>query len=714
MSGTGTNGNSRGAKRAAPIDTLGPEGRGQWDEAYEQDCRAEVEGGEDFAARLRRAPVTVRAAHARRLELLDALPLGDVGKKVCVDFGGGPNGFASLFPKLQACARAIAIDLSRTALEASAAHSGRPQNAQDTYLTSRGDRIDLPDGSVDVVYAGESIERVENIDAFLEETHRILKPGGLLVLTTLQGVAPPAPAVPAPAAVAPEASPGLVSGMAPRRAFSRLGQMVRANPSLRKIARFVKRRLVGPPPGAAAVHPAGTADDAGPVHLGPLPYGELRRLLGLRFEVVEAHGYAGAVDEPRPATQDAETARAWAAQLEARPEQARGVVVLARRREDYRRAAVYTQQRHHHDSPYVHYRGGPWEVTGLHRAMTGRLAADAASSWMTVPFDGSGVVVHFWSNPWGGAAVLEVGGVRREVNLYNPHGGFKRVHIDGLQPGRHELRISGGSNRDPRSVGNQILFHQAIGYHRGALPARPEAASARPVPQRTPAEREQLRKKVASRPWFHTIDLGDGIVTAGCDHSVGKVSYLALPERLDGLSVLDIGAYDGFMSFECERRGASRVVAADHFCWTYGQGMATKDGFDTAKAALGSRVQDVLIPVEEISPERVGIFDVVLFLGVLYHAPDMIRYLRLVRSVCKRQVILETEVDALDYPLPAAVFYPGNSLNNDASNFWGPNLACVEAMLREVGFKKVERICTFNMVRRPNRPFHRVVYHAFV
>jgi tRNA (mo5U34)-methyltransferase len=218
---------------------------------------------------------------------------------------------------------------------------------------------------------------------------------------------------------------------------------------------------------------------------------------------------------------------------------------------------------------------------------------------------------------------------------------------------------------------------------------------------------------VFAREWFHTLDLGDGIVTPGCDPSAAKVGYLGLPERLDGLSVLDIGAYDGFFSFECERRGAARVLAADHFCWTYG-GMATKDGFNIARAALGSRVEEKLIPVEEISPQTVGTFDLVLFLGVLYHAPDMVRYLRMVRSVCKQRVILETEVDALDYPQPAAVFYPGASLNNDASNFWGPNPACVEAMLREVGFRRIERLCVFNMVRRGNRPFHRVVYHAFV
>jgi tRNA (mo5U34)-methyltransferase len=427
----------------------------------------------------------------------------------------------------------------------------------------------------------------------------------------------------------------------------------------------------------------------------------LRRFLALRFEILKAHGYGGPVGRSPAPGED----------LTNRPDQARGVVVLARRREDYRRAA-WTQQRHHHESPWIHYRGGPWEIIGLHGALTGRLTDDAAASSLTVDVEGSAVVLSFWATPSSGEAVVEVGGMRREVNLYSPWPCFKRVHIDGLAPCRHQLRVSGSGRRDPRSVGTQMVFHQALAYHRGPAPARPAPSPA--FPRRTPEEVEQLRRKVASRPWFHTVDLSDGIVTPGCDNSAGKVSYLGLPERLDGLSVLDVGAYDGYLSFECERRGAARVVAADHYCWTYGRSMATKDGFDICKAALGSRVEDVLIPVEEISPERVGTFDLVLFLGVLYHAPDMLRYLRVVRAVCRRQVILETEVDALDYPLPAAVFYPGDTLNHDASNNWGPNLACVEGMLREVGFRKVELICTYNMCRRPGRPFHRAVFHAFV
>ena len=93
---------------------------------------------------------------------------------------------------------------------------------------------------------------------------------------------------------------------------------------------------------------------------------------------------------------------------------------------------------------------------------------------------------------------------------------------------------------------------------------------------------------------------------------------LDLPASLEGLTVLDIGAWDGFFSFECERRGASRVVAADYYSW-HGPGWGTKAGFQLAREALGSRVEDVDIDVMDLSPERVGTFDVVLFLGVLYH-----------------------------------------------------------------------------------------------
>jgi len=204
---------------------------------------------------------------------------------------------------------------------------------------------------------------------------------------------------------------------------------------------------------------------------------------------------------------------------------------------------------------------------------------------------------------------------------------------------------------------------------------------------------ELLKELVFSRPWFHTIDLGNGIVTPGIDQSWAKLQLLDFPESLEGKTVLDVGAYDGFFSFEAETRGATRVVAADDYCWSHpADPMTNGEGFDIARWARRSTVEKRWIPVEDIGPETVGMFDVVLFLGVLYHSPDPLGYLRRVHSVCAGTLILETHVDGLDYDRPMMVFYPGDTLNNDASNFFGPNRLCVEAMLREVGFRDVRLV----------------------
>ena len=93
----------------------------------------------------------------------------------------------------------------------------------------------------------------------------------------------------------------------------------------------------------------------------------------------------------------------------------------------------------------------------------------------------------------------------------------------------------------------------------GRRPAR-EAARVRRV---SAAPSEDLRAAVAAQGWFHTIDLGGGLVTDGRDESPRKLGWIGLPSDLRGRSVLDVGAWDGFFSFECERRGADRVVALD-------------------------------------------------------------------------------------------------------------------------------------------------------
>jgi tRNA (mo5U34)-methyltransferase len=218
------------------------------------------------------------------------------------------------------------------------------------------------------------------------------------------------------------------------------------------------------------------------------------------------------------------------------------------------------------------------------------------------------------------------------------------------------------------------------------------------------ANNENLKTLVNSRPWFHRIDCGNGIITPGIDDSPNKLKALGMPEDLSGKTVLDIGAWDGFFSFEAESRGAI-VTANDSFCWN-GTDMRSKEGFDIAKTARRSKVKELNCPVENLSDAELEPFDIVLFLGVLYHAPDPLGYLKIVRSLTKGFAIIETHVDLLNVPVPACAYYPGDMLSRDPTNFFGPNELAVHGMCADAGFSKVLTLAeTFMKNRR--------IFHAF-
>lgn len=240
---------------------------------------------------------------------------------------------------------------------------------------------------------------------------------------------------------------------------------------------------------------------------------------------------------------------------------------------------------------------------------------------------------------------------------------------------------------------------------------------------------EDLSAEVQKIQWYHTIDLGNGMVTPGLDNTTERLEVLRIPADLGGLSVLDVGAWDGFFSFEAERRGAKRVLATDSFCWG-GGGPGTKSGFELARRILSSRVEDMNINVLDLSPDKVGVFDLVLFLGVLYHMRDPLLALEHVYSVTGNQLILETHTDMSWTNRPAMAFYPGSELNRDPTNWWGPNAPAVEAMLKTAGFRKVEKIgqkrnriqglaaATYLKIRMGNSLFstlqqNRMVFHAW-
>jgi tRNA (mo5U34)-methyltransferase len=208
-----------------------------------------------------------------------------------------------------------------------------------------------------------------------------------------------------------------------------------------------------------------------------------------------------------------------------------------------------------------------------------------------------------------------------------------------------------------------------------------------------------LREAVAGIAWYHRMALPGGVVTPGVSDTARALPRLGLPDRLDGLSVLDVGAWDGFYSFECKRRGAARVLATDDFAWS-GRSWGTKAGFLLARDALGLDVEDRDIDVMDISPETVGSFDVVLLLGVVYHLKDPITAIRAASSVTGRRLVVETETALNGLPFPAGRLYPGRELNADDTNWWALNRAALEGLLRDAGFARTEVVYRSSVPRR--------------
>lgn len=201
---------------------------------------------------------------------------------------------------------------------------------------------------------------------------------------------------------------------------------------------------------------------------------------------------------------------------------------------------------------------------------------------------------------------------------------------------------------------------------------------------------DEVRARIAAVPrWYHPIEVRPGIVTPGPNEARTVLEMLELPADCSGMRALDLGTRDGFFAFELERRGAE-VVAVDY--------VARPDsGFAVAAELLASRVTYLQRNLYELTAAELGTFDIVLFLGLLYHLPDPLGALRVVRNLARRWMYLETLV--LDFgpgmdELPLMRFFAGSSWAGDPTNYWGPNVRCVEEMLGETEFaaRRVLRI----------------------
>ena len=198
-------------------------------------------------------------------------------------------------------------------------------------------------------------------------------------------------------------------------------------------------------------------------------------------------------------------------------------------------------------------------------------------------------------------------------------------------------------------------------------------------------------RKLVETGWWHSIELGAGRVTPGV-RSLAELRELyasfGLPPDLRGKRVLDIGCWDGFFSFEAERRGAA-VVAID---------CLRRANFFEARAALGSRVEFHEMSVYELSRDRLGVFDVVLMLGVLYHLQHPLLALQKVCEVTRDIAVIESHVidSFVSVPYPVMRYYETDELGETDDNWWGPNVDCLERMLRTAGFRRSEIVMRAN------------------
>jgi tRNA (mo5U34)-methyltransferase len=215
--------------------------------------------------------------------------------------------------------------------------------------------------------------------------------------------------------------------------------------------------------------------------------------------------------------------------------------------------------------------------------------------------------------------------------------------------------------------------------------------------------RERALAAIAKQDkWHHRIEVAPGVWTPGLQDTAAVLSQIGMPEDLSGMRVLDIGARDGFFTFEAERRGAREVIALDNE-------PPHHTGFSIAAELLGSRATYVTENVYALAPERFGRFDLVLLLGVIYHLRHPLLALDRIHDVCAPDALLLLETHMIDeglvdpagswhrlaafHPdLPAfslVQYYPGDLLGKDPTSQWAPSRVALEGWLRGAGFEPV-------------------------
>jgi tRNA (mo5U34)-methyltransferase len=222
----------------------------------------------------------------------------------------------------------------------------------------------------------------------------------------------------------------------------------------------------------------------------------------------------------------------------------------------------------------------------------------------------------------------------------------------------------------------------------------------------TPTSPSELQATVERYPWYHTLELGDGVVTKGMFDHRPVLDRYPIPEDLTGMRCLDVGSMDGYWAFEMERRGAQSVTALDledpeDLDWPASLRADHEKSLDETKAerfalareALGSKVERVVLSAYELGP-AVGTYDFVFCGDLLLHLKDPITPVENIRSVCTQSAVIANVITKFRFneKRPMAVLD-----GIDTFTWWTTNLEGLVRIVRAAGFARVDPSDTFEL-----------------
>ena len=278
-----------------------------------------------------------------------------------------------------------------------------------------------------------------------------------------------------------------------------------------------------------------------------------------------------------------------------------------------------------------------------------------------------------------------------------------------LQPVLNRLAMSNGRK------------NRADHYRAGLAAEKPFTPPNAP----TTPEARRIIEKIAGYEWYHTLELPHGVVTPGFVDHRAQLPYYHLPEDMTGMRVLDVATFDGFWAFEFERRGAE-VVAIDlastgdiDIPRNWVQDFEDKgliqdkgEGFRIASKILGSKVKKETCSVYDVSPDRLGTFDMVFCSDLLIHLRDPLHAMESIWTVTN------------DFAVFADVYHPdldsikGNAIvefswAGQSDVWWRPSPTCYRLWLHIARFSRVEERSRFKLQSNYRSEIPKVVFHAF-